>query len=96
LGTANIQSYQHGLTVEDHQGLLYLLKQFKKAKWMLSGYSGKLYNSELKGFRRKDFVMRSSVGKKKTSWNDTLWMNFDPNRTVSDAEIEAWASRNAA
>ena len=45
---------------------------------MLSGYSNPLYDEELAGWRRQDFVIdnKASGGKVKRQMTESLWMNF--------------------
>jgi len=45
---------------------------------MLSGYPNPLYDEELAGWRRQDFVIdnKASGGKVKRQMTESLWMNF--------------------
>jgi hypothetical protein len=45
---------------------------------MLSGYPNPLYDGELAGWRRRDFVIdnKASGGKVKRQMTESVWLNF--------------------
>ena len=45
---------------------------------MLSGYPNPLYDRELTGWKRKDFVIdnKAAGGKTKRKMTEAVWMNF--------------------
>jgi len=70
-------AYQHEMTERDHLELLAVIKQCQ-GKVMLSGYPNPLYDHELGGWRRVDFVIdnKAAGGKVKRQMTESLWMNF--------------------
>lgn len=79
------KQYEHEMTDEDHKTLLKSLKNHKGSV-VLSGYPSELYDTELSGWYR---VTRSGYSeyqgctKERT---EVLWMNFQPERGLLDAE----------
>ena len=74
---ATTGNYQHEMTEDDHRELLAAIKQCQ-GTFMLSGYPNPLYDGELAGWRREDFVIdnKASGGKVKRQMTESLWMNF--------------------
>jgi len=74
---ATTGNYQHEMTENDHRELLAAIKQCQ-GTFMLSGYPNPLYDGELAGWRRQDFVIdnKASGGKVKRQMTESLWMNF--------------------
>ena len=74
---ATTGNYQHEMTEDDHRELLAVIKQCQ-GTFMLSGYPNSLYDGELAGWRREDFVIdnKASGGKVKRQMTESLWMNF--------------------
>ena len=74
---ATTGNYQHEMTEDDHRELLAAIKQCQ-GTFMLSGYPNPLYDGELAGWRRQDFVIdnKASGGKVKRQMTESLWMNF--------------------
>jgi DNA adenine methylase len=74
---ATTGTYQHEMTEDDHRELLAAIKQCQ-GTFMLSGYPNPLYDGELAGWRRQDFVIdnKASGGKVKRQMTESLWMNF--------------------
>jgi len=74
---ATTGNYQHEMTENDHRELLAAIKQCQ-GTFMLSGYPNPLYDEELAGWRRQDFVIdnKASGGKTKRQMTESLWMNF--------------------
>jgi len=74
---ATTGNYQHEMTEDDHRDLLAAIKQCQ-GTFMLSGYPNPLYDGELAGWRRQDFVIdnKASGGKVKRQMTESLWMNF--------------------
>jgi DNA adenine methylase len=74
---ATTGNYQHEMTEGDHRELLAVIKQCQ-GTIMLSGYPNPLYDGELAGWRREDFVIdnKASGGKVKRQMTESLWMNF--------------------
>lgn len=70
-------AYQHEMTAAEHQELLAVLKACT-GKVMLSGYPNALYDGELAGWRRQDFLIdnKAAGGKAKRKMTEALWMNF--------------------
>jgi DNA adenine methylase len=70
-------TYKHEMTEEDHRELLAVIKQCQ-GKVMLSGYPSLLYDRELAGWSRKDFVIdnKAAGGKTKRQMTEAVWMNF--------------------
>jgi DNA adenine methylase len=74
---------------EDHLRLLNKLKQVK-GKWILSGYHGELYDTELKGFPYVEInVSKHSCGitinskrKAKPRATEVLWFNYEPDPAI--------------
>ena len=65
------------MTENDHRELLAVIKQCQ-GKVMLSGYPNPLYDGELAGWRRQDFLIdnKAAGGKTKREMTESLWMNF--------------------
>ena len=74
---ATTGNYQHEMTEEDHREMLAAIKQCQ-GKVMLSGYPNSLYDGELAGWRRQDFLIDNKVsgGKVKRQMTESMWMNF--------------------
>jgi DNA adenine methylase len=74
---ASKDNYQHEMTEKDHRELLAVIKQCQ-GKVMLSGYPNSLYDGELAGWNRQDFVIdnKASGSKSKRQMTESVWMNF--------------------
>jgi DNA adenine methylase len=70
-------AYQHEMTIAEHRELLTAIRQIT-GKVMLSGYPNSLYDAELAGWRRQDFLIdnKAAGGKAKRKMTEALWMNF--------------------
>jgi DNA adenine methylase len=88
------QYYDVEFGKKDHQRLLSLLKHVK-SKWLLSGYSNDLYNSELKQYYRiEKKIPKFSYGitnysnrKEKPIAIEVLWANYDLYKTTQKQEF---------
>lgn len=74
---ASTEAYKHEMTEADHRKLLAVVKQCQ-GKVMLSGYPNQLYDQELTGWRRQDFVIdnKAAGGETKRTMIEAVWMNF--------------------
>lgn len=67
--------YRHDYTVDDHLGLLALLKSLPaNVRVMVSGYPSTLYDDQLAGWRAIEFQVSTRGGPR----TERLWMNFPP------------------
>jgi DNA adenine methylase len=74
---ASTGAYMHEMTEKDHLELLAVIRQCR-GKVMLSGYPNPVYDHELAGWRRVDFVIdnKAAGGKVKRQMTESVWMNF--------------------
>ena len=77
LTRASKGNYKHEMTEEDHRQLLETIKCCQ-GKVMLSGYPNDLYEEQLNGWNRQDFLIdnKAAGGKTKREMTESLWMNF--------------------
>jgi len=74
---ASTGSYKHEMSEADHQELLAVVKQCR-GKVMLSGYPSSLYDQELTGWKREDFMIdnKAAGGTTKRQMTEAVWMNY--------------------
>ena len=77
LTRASKGNYRHEMTEEDHRKLLETIKCCQ-GKVMLSGYLSDLYDKQLKGWNRHDFVIdnKAAGGTTKRKMTESVWTNF--------------------
>ena len=80
--TGNLYAYELQ-SDEDHRRLLRVLRRYKKAQIMLSGYMSKLYTEELKGWRVVSYKASTRGGVRE----EFLWMNFPEGLPLHDCSL---------
>ena len=77
LTRASKGNYKHEMTEKGHRRLLEVINNCQ-GKVMLSGYPSDLYDRELKGWNRQDFVIdnKAAGGTTKRKMTESLWMNY--------------------
>ena len=76
--------YQHEMTIEDHEQLLYQIKELK-GMVVLSGYDSELYNDLLPDWRKEVKSSRISAGRGTAVRTECLWIS--PNCKASQAGV---------
>lgn len=79
--------YANEMSDKDHDRLLSVLSGIK-GRAALSGYPSEKYDSYFVklGWNRFEKTVRSTIGKKKTTRTEVVWMNYDPIRQDLFAE----------
>ena len=74
---ANTDAYAYEMSEADHREMLATIKGCC-GRVMLSGYSNRLYDSELSGWNRHDFQIDNKVSgaKSKRKMTESVWCNF--------------------
>lgn len=69
--------YAHEMSQDDHKALLQALWRLK-GKVMLSGYPSRLYDTELVGWSRREFLVANHAagGKSKRRMKEVVWANY--------------------
>lgn len=79
LCTRTGKQYLHEMNDMEHEKLLLHLLG-SKAKIMVSGYSSKMYDDMLSGWKRRELTSHAEMGRKRA---EVVWMNYEPNGQIS-------------
>lgn len=67
------KQYKHEMTVQGHEELLQTLLHVQ-AKVMLSGYSSRMYDDALQGWKRREFASHTQLGAHR---QEVIWCNYE-------------------
>lgn len=84
LGTRHGKQYRHEMDDREQNDLLDVLLGHE-GPVLLSGYDNDLYNDRLRGWHREERQCLTRTSAKRT---EVLWMNFEPENTQLELELE--------